>query len=67
MHKSDKNIATRNFKGSSVPVGSKMGKIIINSKDSGKVAKAIRATVKGNSAPVKLSKSTVLSIKAARR
>lgn len=67
MSKSIKNITIRNFKGSSVPVGSKMGKILINSKDSGKIAQAIRATVKGKPETVTISKSTVSSLKAARR
>ena len=44
-----------------------MGKILINSKDSGKIAQAIRATVKGKPETVTISKSTVSSLKAARR
>lgn len=67
MTKFSKNITTRSFKGSSVPVGSKMGKILISSKDSAKVANAIRATVKGDSRTVTLSKSTISSLKAARK
>lgn len=63
----DKNdITVRNFKGSSVPVGSRIGKILINSKDSTDIAQAIRETVKGKSQTVRLSNSTIASLKAAR-
>jgi hypothetical protein len=61
-----KNIHIRNFKGSSVPVGSVIGKVLINSKDSGRVVTAIRATVKGKNQTIKLSESTVKAIRMAK-
>lgn len=67
MAKNTKNIHVRNFKGSSVPVGSVIGKVLINSTDSRNVVSAIRATVKGNSQTIKLSDSTVKAIRFAKR
>lgn len=61
-----KNINTRHFKGSSVPVGSKIGKVLINSKDSAKVVTAVRAAVKGNSQTIKLSASTAKALRIAK-
>jgi hypothetical protein len=61
-----KNIRVRNFKGSSVPVGSKMGRILINSKDSKAVVSAIRASVKGNVNSITLSKGTLSSLELAK-
>ena len=61
-----KNINVRNFRGSSVPVGSKIGKILINSKESDKIAKAVRVTVRGGRETVKISKSTADNIKSAK-
>lgn len=52
------NIHVRHFSGSSVPVGSEIGRILINSKDSRKISNAIRAAVKGKTQTVKISKST---------
>lgn len=65
--KKTRNINVRNFKGSSVPVGSAIGKVLINSKDSGKVVTAIRATVKGTNQSFKLSPATVKAIQTAKK
>lgn len=62
-----RNINVRNFKGSSVPVGSAIGKVLINSKDSGSVVEAIRSTVKGTNKSVKLSPATAKAIQAAKK
>lgn len=66
MSEKTKKIGVRNFKGSSVPVGSKIGKVLINSKDSKAVASAIRATVKGTVNSITLSKDTIKNIKLAK-
>ncbi len=67
MARNSKNISIRTFRGSSVPTGSKMGKVLINSSDSRKVVKAIRTSVKSsNPSSVSLSRETVKAIKKAR-
>jgi hypothetical protein len=67
MASDSKNIGIRTFKGSSVPTGSKMGKVLINSSDSRKVVNAIRTSVKSSkSSTVSLSRETVRAIKKAR-
>jgi hypothetical protein len=54
-----KHKATREFNGSAVPVGSKVGKILINSIDAASIMDAIRRVVNGeDSQPVKISDST---------
>lgn len=65
MSKSN-NIHKRTFKGSSVPVGTKIGKVLINSKDSDKVVTAIRASLKGKAQTVKLSAATIQAIRRAK-
>lgn len=60
------DINVRNFSGSSVPVGSKIGKILINSVDSRKISNAIRVAVKGQTQTIKLSKSTKEALQAAK-
>tara|TARA_R110002096_G_scaffold435921_1_gene664202 strand:- start:2150 stop:2407 length:258 start_codon:yes stop_codon:yes gene_type:complete len=61
------NINTRHFSGSSVPVGSKIGKVLINSVDSRKISRAIRVAVsKGEAQTVKLSNSTKQALKVAK-
>jgi len=67
MAKTTRNIHVRNFKGSSVPVGSVIGKVLINSKDSERVVTAIRATVKGENQRIKLSPATAQAIKVAKK
>jgi hypothetical protein len=62
-----RNIHVRDFKGSSVPVGSAIGKVLINSKDSGRVVTAVRAAVKGQSQSIKLSPSTVKAVRFAKK
>ncbi len=53
------NINVRNFSGSSVPVGSKIGRVLINSVDSRNISKAIRVAVsKGSTQTIKISDST---------
>lgn len=64
---STRNINVRNFKGSVIPVGSVMGKVLINSEDSDKVAKAVRATVKGRTPKIKISESTARAIRSAKK
>jgi len=59
------NINVRHFSGSSVPVGSKIGKVLINSVDSRKISNAIRAAVKGETQTITLSKSTKEALQAA--
>lgn len=62
-----KEIGVRTFSGSSVPVGSILGKIIINSEDSDIVAKAIRGVVHGNKdGKISISPSTVAAIRKAK-
>lgn len=57
VKKTDINI--RHFSGSSVPVGSKIGRVLINSVDSRKISRAIRVAVtKGETQTVELSDST---------
>lgn len=65
MPKSNKDIRQRLFSGSFVPVGSRLGSILINSKDSKAIAHAVRAAVKGESESLKLSEATVKEIEAA--
>lgn len=60
------NINVRHFSGSSVPVGSKIGKVLINSKDSRKISMAIRASIKDGTQTVKLSDSTKQALKTAK-
>lgn len=60
------DINTRHFSGSSVPLGSKIGKILINSRDSRKISDAIRQAMKGEPQTVKLSDSTKKALKAAK-
>lgn len=60
------NIFVRKFSGSSVPVGSPFGKILINSVDSSKVASAIRGLSKGETKTVKLSEETIKQIEFAK-
>ena len=61
------NINIRHFSGSSVPVGSKIGKVLINSVDSRKISRAIRVAVsKGETQTVKLSDSTKQALKVAK-
>lgn len=62
----ERNIHVRAFKGSSVPVGSKIGKVLINSNDSAKIVSAIRATIKGESQKIQISKSTAQAIRMAK-
>lgn len=53
------DINIRKFSGSSVPVGSKIGRVLINSKDSRSISNAIRVAVsKGKTQTVELSEST---------
>lgn len=53
------NINVRMFSGSSVPVGSKIGRVLINSVDSRNISKAIRVAVsKGSTQTIKISDST---------
>lgn len=66
MSDNSKNIFVRKFSGSSVPVGSPFGKILINSSDSKAVASAVRALVKGEKQTIRLSDDTIRSIEAAK-
>lgn len=66
MSRDSKNIFVRKFSGSSVPVGSPFGKILINSNDSKKVADAVRSLAKGESRTIQLSKETLKSIELAK-
>jgi hypothetical protein len=61
------NIGRRNFSGSSVPLGTKMGKILINSVDSRIIRSVIRECIKsGKPEKVKLSESTKYDIHVAK-
>ena len=61
------NINIRHFSGSSVPVGSEIGKVLINSVDSRKISNAIRVAVsKGEKQTVELSKSTKQALRNAK-
>jgi len=61
------NINIRHFSGSSVPVGSKIGMVLINSVDSRKISRAIREAVsKGEKQTVELSKSTKEALQVAK-
>ena len=61
------NINVRHFSGSSVPVGSKIGKVLVNSVDSRKISNAIRVAVsEGKAQTVKLSASTKQALEAAK-
>lgn len=54
----------RRFTGTSVPVASPLGKILINSKESKQISKAIRKLIKtGKSITVKISEETQDKIK----
>lgn len=66
MSKENNNIFVRKFSGSSVPVGSPFGKILINSNDSKKVAEAVRSLAKGEKATIKLSPETLNTIELAK-
>jgi len=66
MSRKEKDIHVRHFSGSSVPVGSVIGRVLINSKDSRKISTAIRAAIKGETQTVKLSESTKQALKAAK-
>lgn len=67
MSKNVKNINTRHFSGSSVPVGSAIGRVLINSKDSGKISTAIRSAIKNGPQTVKLSPSTKSALQTAKK
>lgn len=60
-----KDITVRTFSGSSVPVGSELGRILLRSEDSKKVVRAIRDTARGGSGKVILSSKTMNSLKKA--
>ena len=60
-----RNIHERKFSGSAVPVGSAIGRVLINSQDSRKVADAIRAAIRGENKTITLSPSTTQAIKVA--
>ncbi|MBC6400950.1 MAG: hypothetical protein GDA51_05440 [Ekhidna sp.] len=61
------NINVRQFSGSSVPVGSKMGKVLINSVDSRRISDAIIKVISnGEPQTVELSESTKEDLKAAK-
>lgn len=66
MSKENNNIFVRKFSGSSVPVGSPFGKILINSNDSKKVADAVRSLVKGGTKTIELSPETLKTIELAK-
>lgn len=66
MSRKSKDIHVRHFSGSSVPVGSAIGRVLINSKDSRKISTAIRAVIKGETQTVKLSDSTKQALQAAK-
>jgi len=66
MSRKAKDINVRHFSGSSVPVGSVIGRVLINSKDSRKISTAIRAAIKGKTQTVKLSDSTKQALQAAK-
>ena len=66
MSRKLKDIHVRHFSGSSVPVGSAIGRVLINSEDSRKISTAIRAAVKGEPQTVKLSDSTRKALQAAK-
>ena len=65
MAKSRKISIGKRFTGTSIPVGSKLGQILINSVDSKMIAGAVRATLTDGPQKVKLSAITQNSIKVA--
>lgn len=48
----------RKFTGSCVPLGTPLGKVLMNCKESKEISKAIRKLVKGKKVTVKLSEET---------
>lgn len=52
------NIQVRHFSGSSIPVASAMGKILINSVDSRSISKAILHLKNGETKNIQISQST---------
>jgi len=63
MANSLKHQSTREFKGSSIPVGSRVGKILLNSVDASKIMDAVRTVASGKSTgQVQISKSTAESL-----
>jgi hypothetical protein len=57
------DINKRVFSGSCIPLGTPLGKVLINSKDQNEVAKAVRKAVRGKKSCIKLSEETIFAIK----
>mgnify|MGYP005832211923 CR=1 FL=1 len=66
MSRNLKDINTRNFTGSTIPVGSVIGRVLINSEDSGKISNAIRSVIKKGPQTVKLSQTTKKALQIAK-
>ncbi|MDV6169558.1 hypothetical protein R1T16_14070 [Flavobacterium sp. DG1-102-2] len=57
------HISTKKTTGSVVPVGSKVGKILLNSIDASKIMDAVRAVASGSATQtVKISNTTIKSL-----
>jgi hypothetical protein len=56
------NIGKRKFSGNSIPVGSYLGKLLLNRKDSNKLMDAVKASLNGNTdkAKIKITDERVL-------
>jgi len=50
----DINIGKRKFSGNSIPVGSYLGKLLLNSKDSSKLMDAVKASLHGDNDKAKI-------------
>lgn len=63
MANSIKHQSTRDFKGSTVPVGSKVGKVLLNSIDASKIMDAVRSVASGKpTQQVDISRTTAESL-----